>query len=433
MFENIAGYANIKKELSELAELYLDHRNFENPAVKLPRGILFYGAPGNGKTLFTREFIAALHAPVFAIKAEDENLRGTIQKAFDAAKKVPFAIVLAEEIDLLFPKEDKSYLRIFQEEMDGYENASRFLVLATTNHIEDLPDPLLRAGRFDREIHLDYPNGENLNRVFDYYLKKLGVNNLDCSYLDQIACGVSCADIQAIVNDAYAKKGTDLSFSDIDEAYRHLMNRTFEPYYADETFTRSLSVAIHEAGHAILVEHFANDFVFYRASYGVSSLEGTTRFFARKDRPDSSERLFENAVISLGGYAANRILEGYTPEGAERDLNDARHIFCHFVNRTGFCGAWRVLPEVDNGRPETERTRYKNEFFSHHLFRKALRQASRYIRHHKDQVRALAERLQKQGFLAESDMAEILNQPANARALGGKPILATASIKEDKR
>jgi hypothetical protein len=103
------------------------------------------------------------------------------------------------------------------------------------------------------------------------------------------------------------------------------------------------------------------------------------------------------------------------------------------VNRTGFCGAWRVLPEVDNGRPETERTRYKNEFFSHLLFRKALHQASRYIRHHKNQVRALAERLQKQGFLAGSDMAELLNRPTNARALGGKSILATASIKGDKR
>jgi ATP-dependent Zn protease len=433
MFENIAGYANIKKELGELAELYLNPRNLESPTVKLPRGILLYGTPGNGKTLFAREFIAALGAPVFVIKAEDQNLRGAIQRAFDAAKKAPFAIVLAEEIDLLFQKDDKSYLRIFQEEMDGYENESRFIVLATTNHISDLPDPLLRAGRFDRQIHLDYPTGENLNRIFDYYLKKMGVKNLDCSYLDQIACGVSCADVQAIVNDAYAKKGASLSFSDIDEAYRHLVNRAFEPYYPDETLTRSLSVAIHEAGHAILVERFASDFVFYRASYGVSSLEGTTRFFARKDRPDSSERLFENAVISLGGYAANRILEGYTPEGAERDLDDARHILCHLVNRTGFCGAWRVLPEVDKGRPETERTRYKNEFFSHLLFRKALHQASRYIRHHKNQVRALAERLQKQGFLAGSDMAELLNRPTNARALGGKSILATASIKGDKR
>jgi cell division protease FtsH len=104
MFENIAGYANIKKELGELAELYLNPRNLESPAVKLPRGILLYGTPGNGKTLFAREFIAALRAPVFVIKAEDENLRGAIQKAFDAAKKAPFAIVLAEEIDLLFQK-----------------------------------------------------------------------------------------------------------------------------------------------------------------------------------------------------------------------------------------------------------------------------------------------------------------------------------------
>lgn len=159
-FKNVYGYEEVKKELNLIKTWYEDETILNNPKIALPKGILFYGTPGNGKTLFVREFLNNFNVPKYIVEGRNENTSMEIKRMFEKAKKEKFAIVVIDELELLVEENSKEQ-RILQQELDGVVQKGTILVLATANNIRKVGDPLLRPGRFDKKIEISKPDRES--------------------------------------------------------------------------------------------------------------------------------------------------------------------------------------------------------------------------------------------------------------------------------
>ena len=145
-FKNVYGYQEVKEELNRIKSWFEDETILTNPKITLLKGILFYGSPGNGKTLFVREFLSNFNVPKYIIEGRNENTSLEIKRVFEKAKKEKFAIVVIDELELLVPEDSKEQ-RILQQELDGVVQKGSILVLATANRLS-------RVG--EQRIYIDF-------------------------------------------------------------------------------------------------------------------------------------------------------------------------------------------------------------------------------------------------------------------------------------
>ena len=154
--EKIAGHQKQKEELIQVVNWFKQYKYWQNKGVSIPKGIVLYGPPGNGKTLIIKEIINYSGVPAFIFKGEMTNVKWGIEKTFEDAKKKGQAIIVFDELNLLLANEER-VTKILQDNLDGIKASDGILVIAATNHIHELPFPLLRNGRFDTIIHVPNP------------------------------------------------------------------------------------------------------------------------------------------------------------------------------------------------------------------------------------------------------------------------------------
>ena len=159
MFEKIAGYEVVKEELIRIRDWFLNKDILNNENIRLPKGILFHGTPGNGKTLFIKEYANSFNVPIINIEGNNENTAKEIHDSFTKSKEYDLSIILIDEIDNLIGSNENNE-RALKAELDGVNSNKKVLVLATTNSIFKLSEPLLRSGRFDRVIAISRPDKE---------------------------------------------------------------------------------------------------------------------------------------------------------------------------------------------------------------------------------------------------------------------------------
>ena len=262
-FENIIGYNYIKKELNRIIDCINNREKYEKLGIKIPKNLILYGVPGVGKTLFANSFINSLNRKKYVIRKNMQDgkfVEYLKNQVTDAMNNEP-AVVLLDDIDKFSNNDDEhtnsDEFIVIQSLIDDCKNKDVYFI-ATANRLREMPDSLLRAGRFDTRIKIKEPTLKDSSEIIKHYLKDKKVDK-DINYLEiaKLLDGGSCALLETIINEAglYAGYNDDelIRKDDIVKACLRLIYDA--PLSDDEIQPERLEVvAYHEAGHALVSE-----------------------------------------------------------------------------------------------------------------------------------------------------------------------------------
>ena len=254
----VVGHDKQKSEILDMVKWFKNSKALKERGVSIPRAILLFGEPGNGKTLILKEIIRCVEAPVFVFRGEETNIVGGIVEVFREAKKAGHAVVVFDELDLLINK-DRRVVRALQESLDGVESSDDILVLAATNSLHDIPHPLLRNGRLEKIVRIPYPTGKEAVSLLKKHFQEFGVDlpkDFDEEETELLINGISCAGVKSVVNDIVLRNGFEnITTEMIDDSIYYISERVKDAPKED-----NLEVAIHEAAHAVMANSFPEFF-----------------------------------------------------------------------------------------------------------------------------------------------------------------------------
>ena len=272
-FKDVAGQAGAKQEVQEIVEFLKNPQKYTDLGGKIPKGALLVGPPGTGKTLLAKAVAGEAGVPFFSMSGSDfvEMFVGVgasrVRDLFRQAKEKSPCIIFIDEIDAVGRARSKNpamggnderenTLNALLTEMDGFGTNSGVIILAATNRVDMLDSALLRAGRFDREIHVDLPDLTERKEIFQVHMKPIKTDKtVDIDFLSRQTPGFSGADIANVCNEAAliaARRNAQAvgkqDFLDaVDRIIGGLEKKT-KVMTADE----KRSIALHEAGHATI-------------------------------------------------------------------------------------------------------------------------------------------------------------------------------------
>jgi cell division protease FtsH len=369
-FTDVAGYASVKTEISEVVDYLRDPGRYHRAGARGPSGVLMAGPPGTGKTLLARAVAGEAHVPFFSVSGSGfvEMFVGLgaarVRDLFAQARSRGPAIVFIDEIDALGARRDAAGMAGSDEraqtlnqllaEMDGFEESSGVVVLAATNRPDALDPALRRPGRFDREVMVPLPDRAERGAILASHArgKHLGPD-ID---LDQVAAatpGFSGADLANLVNEAAVTAvradRTTLVAADFDSARDRVLlgTRHSSPLAPGELAT----VAVHEAGHALVAALSPHaDPVSRVTVLGAGQALGLTEMLPADDRRLYGESyLADTLAVRLGGRAAERLVRGEASTGAADDLASATALATRMVREFGLSEA--IGPVSYSGPP----------------------------------------------------------------------------------
>ena len=404
-FSNVVGHENQKKELLSVIEWFKKSKELKEKGVSIPKGVVLFGPPGNGKSLLIKEIIKCVDAPVFVFQGEQDNVVKGIVDVFNKAREMGHAIIVIDELDLLINKE-RRVARALQENLDGVESSDDILVLTATNDIEEISSALLRNGRLEKIIRIPPATGKEAVQLFKKYLNEFNVSlpeDLDEEELEISLHRISCSTIKSIVNDIVLRNGfenitTEMMYSSI----YGVTNRVKDALEED-----NLEVAIHEAGHAVMAHSFPQYFVVNRLN-----LSGASGDFRAKEKDEDFwpyDKVIADIQICMAGIISQKIICGRGSRGADRDLQHARINAYNLINMNGYSSCWETLPVVGQGsRIETPLKRRRNERKIERLLKKCEKKTYRYINSHVDKVKELGKLLFEKKHLKSSEIIGVL-------------------------
>lgn len=341
-FDKVIGYESIKYELKRVCDVLKNFDKYEKLGVKQPAGILLHGDVGLGKTLMANCFAKETGWNVYILRKGKPNgdFVKEISEIYETAKNNQPAIVVLDDLDKYSNEDEKhrnsdEFITV-QSCIDDMKGLKVFTV-ATTNEMDFFPKSLLRAGRFDKVIEIEKPKGEDCKKIIEYYLsQKKYVSNLDIDEIAKILDNSSCAELEAVVNEAGMYAGSqNKDVIDTDDIIRACMRVMFN---APETLSKEnqkniAKIAYHEAGHAVINEILEPNSVNllsvckYEGDVGgVTSCSKNENYFYKK------KYMEDRIVCLLGGKAATELVYGEIDIGAETDIERAFHIAKRFIN-----------------------------------------------------------------------------------------------------
>jgi len=370
-FADVAGYAAVKTEIGEVVDYLCDPGRYHMAGARGPRGVLMTGPPGTGKTLLARAIAGEAHVPFLSITGSSfvELFVGVgaarVRDLFEQARDRAPAIVFIDEIDALGARrgtrsligndEREQTLNQLLAEMDGFEPSDGVVVLAATNRPDALDPALRRPGRFDREVLVPLPSRADRQAILAVHAR--GKNLEPDADLGQVAAatpGFSGADLANLVNEAAlsaVRAGrTGLTAGDFADARDRVVLGT-----RDRSVTLTLdelaTVAIHEAGHALVAALFPHaDPVSRVTVLGAGPALGLTEQLPAGDRRLYGERyLADTLAVRLGGRAAELLIRGEASTGAADDLASATALATQMVREFGLSQA--IGPVSYGGTP----------------------------------------------------------------------------------
>jgi len=397
----VVGHESQKKELLSVIDWFKRSEELKAKGISIPKGVILFGKPGNGKSLLIKEIIRCSEAPVFVFQGEKENVARGIHETFKKARDVGHAIIVFDELDLLLDRDNRA-TRTLQENLDGVESSDDILVLAATNYINSIPSPLLRHGRLEKIMMIPEPTGEEAIALFKKHCAAFSLElprDFDEEETALLFNGISCASVKAVVNDLVLRNGfTNITSEMIDDSIYNVTNRIKEAPKPS-----NLDVAIHEAGHAVMAKAFPQFFTINKLN--ISGINGEFRLKEVEEGFWPYEKVIADIKISMAGVLAQKIICGYGSRGCDSDLQRARASAYNMFNICGYSSCWETLPMVsDYSRAETPIKRRKMERKIESLLCKCEKEATKYIKHHQSEIRALGELLYKKQHLKSSEI-----------------------------
>ena len=401
----VIGHDAQKEEILNVIKWFKNSKALKERGVSIPRGIVLFGQPGNGKSLIIKEIIKCAEAPVFIFQGEQTNIVEGIVDVFKKAREAGHAIIVIDELDLLINKE-RRVVRALQESLDGVESSDDILVLSATNNIRDIPDALLRNGRLEKLIRIPYPKGEEAVKLLKKYFNDYKValpEDIDEEEVGLSLNGISCAGVKAVVNDVVLRNGFEnITAEMLDKSIVNITDRVKDAPEED-----NLEVAMHESAHAVMAKAYPQYFIINKLNISGASGE----FHAKEVEKDfwPYDKIIADIKISMAGNIGQKIICGRGSRGAEEDLQRARVLAYNMINMNGYSSCWETLPTVKPGsRMETTIKRRKMEVKIEKLLKKCEKETTRYIKKHADVIKELGHKLFEKKHLKSSEILAIV-------------------------
>lgn len=355
-FKEVAGLAEAKQEIEEIVEFLKNPDRYTKLGGKIPKGALLVGPPGTGKTLLAKAVAGEADVPFFSMSGSDfvEMFVGVgasrVRDLFKQAKEKAPCIVFIDEIDAIgrargrnpnmgSNDERENTLNQLLTEMDGFDTNSGVIILGATNRADILDRALMRAGRFDRQIHVELPDVIDRKEIFMVHLRPLTLSeDVNVNFLAKQTPGFSGADIANVCNEAALiaarKQKTKVEKQDFLDAVDRIVGG-LEKKNKIITADEKAIIAYHEAGHATvswLLEH-AHPLVKVTIVPRGKAL-GAAWYLPEERQITTREQMLDEVCATLGGRAAESLVFSKISSGAQNDLEKvtktAYSMICYF-------------------------------------------------------------------------------------------------------
>jgi len=454
-FKDVAGLAEAKQEVEEIVDFLKSPEKFTKLGGKIPKGALLVGPPGTGKTLLAKAVAGEANVPFFSMSGSDfvEMFVGVgasrVRDLFKQAKEKSPCIVFIDEIDAIgrargknpnmgSNDERENTLNQLLTEMDGFDTNSGVIILAATNRADILDRALMRAGRFDRQIHVELPDLNEREEIFKVHLKPIKLAaEVEPGFLAKQTPGFSGADIANVCNESAliaARKNKDIvDKQDFLDAVDRIVGG-LEKKNKIISIEEKRRIAYHEAGHATiswLLEH-AHPLVKVTIVPRGKAL-GAAWYLPEERSITTKEQLLDEMCSALGGRAAEQVAFNSISSGAQNDLEKVTKQAYAMVSIFGMSDKVGNISYYDStgqnefafSKPYSEKTAELIDQESKQLIETQYVRALEVLNDHKSGHQKLAELLLEKEVIFSEDLEHIFGKRPWAR-----PMLVNESKKE---
>ena len=430
-FADVAGADEEKAELEEVVEFLKDPQKYVKLGARIPRGVLLVGPPGTGKTLLAKAVAGEAGVPFFSISGSDfvELYVGVgasrVRDLFDNARKTPASIIFIDEIDAVGRHrgaglggghdEREQTLNQLLVEMDGFGTNSGVIVIAATNRPDILDPALLRPGRFDRQVTVNYPDIKGREAILKVHCRNKPLEaTVDLTKIAQTTIGFTGAELANLLNEAAllaAKKNKSLiGMDDIEASYMKMLLGPQKKAKVRREEDNKLC-AYHEAGHAV-ASYFCKhtDPVKHITIIPAGNAGGVTISVPTEDKLGATKNeMLDRIVLALGGRVAEELVLDDISTGASNDIKQATAIARNMVTRYGMSdklgtvlyGSEHSSDEVFLGRDFSSGKGYSEKTASdiddeiRNIISMSYERCKQYLTEHMDKLQFVAEFLLK--------------------------------------
>lgn len=428
-FDKIAGNKEVKEDVAVIVDFLKNPKKFTSNGAKMPKGVIFYGEPGTGKTLTAKAIAGEANVPFFSIAGSDfvEMYVGVgakrVRDLFTQARKKSPCIIFIDEFDAIGGKrgganshsERDQTINALLTEMDGFQGNEGILVMAATNRLEMLDDALIRAGRFDKHVKIPLPQtpAERLEILQLHAKNKKLADDVSLDSLAKQTIGFSGSDLETLLNEATILSVTAnkiaVDTECIDQAIYQKLLKGHQKKNMDRKNEEIELVAWHEAGHALVTKKLTNYQVPKVTVIASTSGAGGVTFTVPTKMGLMSKRdLFNDIKVSFAGNVAEYLLlgdEDLITTGAYNDYQKATENIKHIIKSYGMNKSVGRLNlevlEINNDVILKEATTLSNQLYDETLS---------LLTEHKATLEKIANALIEKETLTEEELDSIINE-----------------------
>ena len=425
LLQNLGGYAEEKEEISKIIHFLKNYNEFTDKGAYLPKGILLYGAPGTGKTTVAKIIANEANVPLITINEELDytDLKEVIIKSFDEAKRKAPCVLLIDELDELLNLDswdksdrDNDVLRALLSRIDGNDNTSGVLIVATSNaeSINDIDSALIRQGRIEKHIYMALPKFEERKQILSVYINDNALfKDVNTEEIARKTIGFSGSDIKALVN--YVRISSlfeEREVADVNEFYHYIQQIKLGGIKKNVSKNDLKPGAYHELGH------FICDYIL-NGNLGTVSLQSFGSAIGNYKKSSSTDedafcnytQLKNRVIVFLGGLAGTEVLLNEKYSGALEDIEKARGIYrlMNYSGLFGFTHLNHIINSVLKQPQAGERYFEKEQEFLVECYE----EAKSIIEKNKELIVILGDKLMKNRIINESEMTKYLKKYKN--------------------